>query len=74
MDIVIGRTTSVNRNGPRNRSLPPNARKRRRVDRRKNQQDRRKCVRDGVFVTLSNRKERRLQKDRRKNHVRSETP
>jgi hypothetical protein len=40
---------------------------RRRIkDRRKNRVDRRRSVRDGVVVTLSNRKERRSGRDRRK--------
>ena len=39
-----------------------------RNDRRKNKQDRRKSVRDGVYVSLSFKKDRRVLKDRRKPH------
>jgi hypothetical protein len=35
-------------------------------DRRKNTQDRRRSVREGIFVSLSVRKDRRVVKDRRR--------
>ncbi len=66
MDIVIGRTGSVNRDGSRKKNRDGYSSKKRKVDRRKNKQDRRKCVRDGVIVTLSTKKDRRAQKDRRR--------
>ncbi len=67
MDIVIGRTTSVRRDGSQKSNSYRNGIRKRKVDRRKNQQDRRKSVRDGVYVTLSTKEDRRRQKDRRKN-------
>ena len=66
MDIVIGRTGSVNRDGSRRKNRDAYSSKKRKVDRRKNKQDRRKGVRDGVIVTLSTKKDRRKQKDRRR--------
>jgi hypothetical protein len=66
MDIVIGRTTYVNRDGANKRDLYDTAGKKKKEERRKNKQDRRKSVRAGVFVTLSTKKDRRVNKDRRK--------
>jgi hypothetical protein len=66
MDIVIGRTTYVNRDGAQNEGSSNTARKKKNKNRRKNNQDRRKSVRDGVIVTLSTKKDRRNHKDRRK--------
>ena len=66
MDIVIGRTTYVNRDGANKRNPYDIVRKKKKEDRRKNKQDRRKSVRDGVVVTLSTKKDRRTSKDRRK--------
>ena len=66
MDIVIGRTGSVNRDGSRRKNRDGYSKKKKKVDRRKNKQDRRKGVRDGVIVTLSTKKDRRSQKDRRR--------
>ncbi len=66
MDIVIGRTAYVNRDGADKRDPSDTVRKKKEKDRRKNKQDRRKSVRDGVVVTLSTKKDRRTSKDRRK--------
>ena len=66
MNIVIGRTGSVNRDGSRGKNRDGYSRKKKKADRRKNKQDRRKGVRDGVIVTLSTKKDRRVQKDRRR--------
>ena len=66
MDIVIGRTSYVNRDGAHKKDSPDTARKKRKSDRRKNKQDRRKSVRDGVIVTLSTKRDRRVLRDRRK--------
>ena len=68
MDIVIGQSTGVKRDGSQNKISYRNAAKKKKVDRRKNKQDRRKSVREGVFVTLSTKKDRRIHADRRKNH------
>ena len=68
MDIVIGRTDGVNRDGAGKKDPYHTARKKKKEDRRKKQQDRRKGVRDGVIVTLSTKKDRRVLRDRRKNN------
>ena len=73
MDIVIGRTANVNRDGSQGSSSSRFARKKRKVDRRKNKRDRRKSVRDGVFVTLSTKKDRRVNRDRRRNQTDGQT-
>ena len=66
MDIVIGHTAHVNKDGSK-RNAPKHDRKKKKfADRRKNRQDRRKSVRDGVFVTLSGKNDRRVNRDRRK--------
>ncbi len=67
MDIVIGRTEYVNRDGAKKRDPSHAAKKKKKEDRRKNKQDRRKSVRDGVVVTLSTKTNRRAPKDRRRN-------
>ncbi|UCG04854.1 MAG: hypothetical protein JSV83_13080 [Desulfobacterales bacterium] len=67
MDIIIGRTSSVNKDSSNENALGYVPTRRKRKDRRKNKKDRRKSVRDGVFVSLSFKKERRVLKDRRKN-------
>ena len=66
MDIVIGRTGYVNRDASHEKGSSQTFQKKKKVDRRKNKRDRRKGVRDGVIVTLSTKKDRRLHKDRRK--------
>lgn len=66
MDIVIGRTRAVSEDASRRKNREGPSRKKKKADRRKNKQDRRKEVRDGVIVTLSTKRDRRNQKDRRK--------
>ena len=66
MDIVIGRTRSVNEDASRRKNREDFSKNKKKNDRRKNKQDRRKEVRDGVIVTLSTKKDRRTQKDRRR--------
>jgi hypothetical protein len=68
MDMVIGRTTYVNRDGANKKDPSDTAKKKKKEDRRKNKQDRRKGVRDGVVVTLSTKKDRRTNRDRRRNN------
>jgi hypothetical protein len=66
MDIIIGRKPPVRKDST-NATVPIHpAKKVLQRDQRKNQQDRRKSVRDGVFVSLSFMKERRKSRDRRK--------
>ena len=66
MDIVIGRTASVSRDGTDKRDPSQSATNKQKKDRRKNKQDRRKSVRDGVVVTLSTKQDRRVRRDRRR--------
>ena len=66
MDIVIGRTGSVNKDASRRKNRDGVSKKKKKAERRKNKQDRRKGVRDGVIVTLSTKGDRRVQKDRRR--------
>lgn len=66
MDIVIGRTGSVNKDASHNKNQDTISRRKKKAERRKSKQDRRKGVRDGVIVTLSTKKDRRTQKDRRR--------
>ena len=66
MDIVIGRTGSVNGDANRKQNRAGNSSRKKKADRRKNKRDRRKGVRDGVIVTLSTKKDRRNKKDRRR--------
>jgi len=67
MDITVGRTSPIYKDSGNESALGYIPRRRKRKDRRKNKRDRRKSVRDGVFVSLSFKKERRVLKDRRKN-------
>ena len=67
MDIVTISSASVkNEQHPKRptRAVPKKAGF---IERRRNREDRRKSVRDGVVVRLSNRKERRVNPDRRRN-------
>jgi hypothetical protein len=66
MDIVVGRTSYVDKDSSRKQESGYLSRKKKKADRRKNKKDRRKGVRDGVIVTLSTKKDRRAQKDRRR--------
>ncbi len=65
MDIIIGRTDNVNRDGAQKKD-PSHTAKKKKKDRRNAKQDRRKSVRDGVIVTLSTKKDRRVSSDRRR--------
>ena len=66
MDIIINRTISLNKDSPDDKRMIYIPGKGKRKDRRKNKRDRRKSVRDGVYVSLSFKKDRRVVKDRRK--------
>ena len=66
MDIIVGRTLSINKDSTNQNALGYVPKRRKRKDRRKNKHDRRKSARDGVFVSLSFKKDRRVLKDRRK--------
>jgi hypothetical protein len=66
VDIVIGGTPPVKLEKSEDRT-PPNPGKKALRDRRKNKRDRRRSVREGIFVSLSVKHERRSGLDRRKN-------
>ncbi len=69
MDITIGGMPFIKKDPPEEKiALRPKNIKPFRRDQRKNIQDRRKSVRDGVFVSLSYKKDRRKQQDRRKSY------
>jgi len=66
MEIVIGGIPPVQKE-PSKENVPfPAGKKVVRRDRRKNRHDRRKNVRDGIFVSFSGRDDRRVQRDRRR--------
>jgi hypothetical protein len=65
VDIVIGGTPPVKMD-PSKEHATPHAGKKVRRDRRKTKQDRRRSVREGIFVSLSVKNERRSGFDRRK--------
>ena len=66
MDIVIGGTSSVKMDPSEESVVRPAKKKGVFKDRRKNTQDRRRSVREGIFVSLSVTKDRRVLKDRRR--------
>ena len=66
MHIAIGPTTNIHVNEFSKNSPNCTPKKKKNEDKRKNKQDRRKSVRDGVIVSLSSKKDRRVGKDRRK--------
>ena len=66
MDIVIGGTSSVNMDPSEESVVRPAKKKGGLKDRRKNTQDRRRSVREGIFVSLSVTNDRRVLKDRRR--------
>ncbi|UCG64634.1 MAG: hypothetical protein JSW12_18750 [Deltaproteobacteria bacterium] len=65
MDITIGGTPPVKMDSS-DEHPTPHAGKKALRDRRKNKQDRRMSVREGIFVSLSVKNERRSGVDRRK--------
>ena len=64
-DIVIGGTPSVKMDSSKEQTTPYIGKKVL-ADRRKKKQDRRRSVREGIFVSLSLKNERRSGIDRRK--------
>ena len=66
MHIVIGRATKINADEFSKNSPADILKKKKNEDKRKNKQDRRKSVRDGVIVSLSFKNDRRVRKDRRR--------
>ena len=66
MDIVVGGTSPVNMDPSEKKATLPAGKKLVRKDRRKYKRDRRRSVREGIFVSLSVDNDRRVLKDRRK--------
>ena len=66
MDIVVGKIQSAKEDGTRKKSFYKDSKNSNFKERRKNKQDRRKSVREGVIVSLSFKNDRRVLPDRRK--------
>lgn len=65
MDIIIGATPPVKMDSSKEHTTPHAGKKVLR-DRRKHKQDRRRSVREGIFVSLSMENDRRALRDRRR--------
>ncbi len=65
MDIVVGGTSPVKMDPSEEKVTLPVGKKVVRKDRRKKKQDRRRSVREGIFVSLSVDNDRRVLRDRR---------
>ena len=66
MSLTVKRTSSVGTDSANDNGMISIPGKGKRKDRRRNKHDRRKSVRDGVYVSLSFKKDRRVLKDRRR--------
>ena len=66
MDIVVGKIQSAKDEGTHKKSFYKDGKKSSSKEKRKNKQDRRKSVREGVIVSLSFKNDRRVLPDRRK--------
>jgi len=66
VDIVIGDIPYVKKDPSEEKVNLPMGKKAVRKDRRKNKQDRRSSVREGIFVSFSGKDDRRALRDRRK--------
>ena len=66
MNIVVGKIQSAKEEGTHKKSFYKEGKKSSFKERRKNKQDRRKSVREGVIVSLSFKDDRRVLPDRRK--------
>jgi hypothetical protein len=66
VDIIVGGTSAVKNNPPEEQVALPAGKSAVRKDRRKNKQDRRRSVREGVIVSLSSENDRRILRERRK--------
>lgn len=69
MEYTIGPIQSPQANGTDPLKVVPVQKSSRNRDRRKRRQDRRRNVREGIFVSLSEKKDRRRPGDRRKNRA-----
>ena len=68
LDIVVGSTPLLKNDVSEGQSSTPTFQKPTRKNRRKNKEDRRQSVREGIYVTLSGQKDRRVLRDRRKSN------
>ena len=66
MDIVIEKIDAAKKRGSNKNTVLSGGKKVRFKDKRKNKHDRRQSVRDGFFVSLSFKNDRRVVRDRRK--------
>jgi hypothetical protein len=66
MNIVVGKIQSAKEEGTHKKSFYKDGKKLSFKEKRKNKQDRRKGVRDGVIVSLSFKNDRRVLPNRRK--------
>jgi hypothetical protein len=69
MDIVVGKIRPAKDERTQKKSFYKEGKKSSFKERRKNKQDRRKSVRDGVIVSLSFKNDRRVLPDRRKKNL-----
>jgi hypothetical protein len=73
MDIIIGSIRPAKEERSRRKPFKKEGKKSIFKERRKNNQDRRQSIRDGVIVTLSTKTDRRIQPDRRKKDLEKNT-
>lgn len=66
LNITVGGTSSVQNEPSEGRNTYQAPKKGGKKDRRKSQKDRRRSVREGIFVSLSVENDRRIVRDRRK--------
>ena len=69
MDIVVGKIRPAKEEGAQKKPFYKEGKKSSFKERRKNRQDRRKSVREGVIVSLSFKDDRRVLPDRRKTNL-----
>ena len=66
MHLIVGEIASAERDSSKKNSALASDKKMRFMEKRRNKYDRRKSVRDGVFVSLSYKNDRRVLRNRRK--------
>ena len=66
MDIVVGSPIPVKMDSSEGKNVTLPGKRELKKERRKSKQDRRRSVREGIFVSLSTKNDRRITKDRRK--------
>lgn len=73
MDIIIGRIQPAKEERSRRKPFKKDGKKSFLKEKRKNKQDRRQSIRDGVIVTLSTKNDRRILPDRRNKELKKNT-